>query len=72
MLLAGLIESKITVVGSLLADRVFANARCFSALQNVVIGPKRHFAAARQFGCFRTDADIGLDFMNVPIASRVA
>ena len=27
-------------------------------------GPKRHFAAARQFGRFRTDADIGLDFMS--------
>ena len=27
------------------------------------IGPKRHFAAARQFGRFRTDADIELDFM---------
>ena len=29
-----------------------------------LIGPKRHFAAARQFGRFRTDADIGLDFMS--------
>jgi hypothetical protein len=26
--------------------------------------PKRHFAAARQFGRFRTDADIGLDFIS--------
>ena len=28
------------------------------------IGPSRHFAAARQFGRFRTDADIGPDFMS--------
>jgi hypothetical protein len=28
------------------------------------LAPKRHFTAARQFGRFRTDADIGLDFMS--------
>ena len=34
------------------------------------IGPKRHFAAARQFGRFRTDADIRLDFMSTRPSSE--
>jgi hypothetical protein len=34
------------------------------------IGPSRHFGAARQFGCFRTEADIGPDFMSTRPTSR--
>ena len=44
----------------------------FSAVQNDAIGPKRHFAAARQFGRFRTDADIGLDFMSTRPSTTLA
>ncbi len=34
--------------------------RCGASVAN---GPSRDFAAARQFGSFRTEADIGPDFM---------
>src|ERR1700680_3048489 len=37
------------------------------------IGPSRHFAAARQFGRFRTEADIGPDFMSTrPMKLRIS
>ena len=45
-------------------DQAIQNRPDFAAMREAEDGTSRHFDAARQFGRFRTEAEIRLDFMS--------